>query len=142
MKKLGMILAMALALAFAACGDDDKDTNNTDKPGGNTGEKENDCAKAGKVVDVMGEFCKGKSDECWPCDCYNQDKALDVSMDMETFEMAYSCKAPEPVEEPVEEAKCEGEALAWAEECLADQAACKQTMIDSLVEMCDVTPKR
>ena len=101
MKKLSVILAvvMALGLVVSACGGDD----------------DNDCEKAGKVLMAgMDEGCSGK-DDCAFCKCWNDGhKALDA--DGET------CNEPE---EGGETAKCEGEALTQAQECLADEAACK-----------------
>jgi len=55
MKKLTMILATVL-VTMVGCGKDE-------------------CEKlADAIKDSQEKACKGKSNECWACDCYNQGK--------------------------------------------------------------------
>ena len=79
------------------------------------GSSGNKCDDAGKVMESgMDEGCSGKDDCCF-CKCWNDGhKTIDDPVEC-------TCKTPEGGD-PV---ACEGDVLAAAEDCLADETACK-----------------
>jgi hypothetical protein len=126
MKKLSVILAVVacFGLILGACGSSD-----------------NDCDKAAnEMIKAMDGACAGKSDTCWSCDCYNQDKVLDVDM-TDPMNPVYSCKDPEPCTENCEAPACEGAVLTSAQECLADVTACTSGIVSAMNDGCDATAK-
>ncbi len=122
MRKLSIALSLvaAFGLAVVACGDDD------DK---------NACEKAADVMmDGMDGYCDGKADQCWACDCHNQD--LVATPTGSGTDMTWECAEPDPVD-----TTCDGTDLESAQECLDDKAACEQSAADSMETFCNATTK-
>lgn len=123
MKKLGIlfVLAAMLGMVAVACGDDDSGKNACEKAG--------DVAKAG-----MDDYCAGKADTCWFCDCYLQGQDMDMTVDGTT--VTYSCKDRAPAT-----TTCDGSALTSANDCLADETQCQSDMSDAAKAGCDNSSK-
>ena len=87
------------------------------------------AAKAG-----MDDYCTGKADTCWFCECYLQGQDMDMTVD--GTNITYSCKAREPAS-----TTCDGSALDSANDCLADEAACQSNMSDVAQQACEGSAK-
>ncbi len=128
MKRFGLVLIVlaGFGLMFGACGDDGA---------------ANDCEKVAQEQEkAITAVCSGKSDECWSCDCFNQGKMLDTDM-TDPLNPVYSCIDIPPCTEYCDPVPCEGTALAAAEVCLADVAACTASDVASMGTLCDLTAK-
>jgi len=123
MRKLGIlfVLAAMLGMVAVACGDDDN--------GKNACEKAADVAKAG-----MDDYCNGKADTCWFCDCYLKGQVMDMTVD--GTNITYSCKAPDPAS-----TTCDGSALDSANSCLANESACQSTASSTAEQACNSSSK-
>ncbi|MBN2497485.1 MAG: hypothetical protein JXR96_23030 [Deltaproteobacteria bacterium] len=85
----------------------------------------NPCDQASDLmIDAMDGFCQGEDDDCLFCECWNQDQVVNEAGD--------GCEEPDPVDPVV----CEGDTLAAAEDCLADENACRQQMEDLALLVC------
>jgi len=119
MRKLGLLFcAMALAgMVVVAC--DNNDDNN-------------DCNKAAVVMaTTVDSYCTGRADECWACDCYNQDM---IAVQVGTASpIAYECQTVAKV--------CDATNLAVAETCLADEAQCATDAEANMTSYCGATAK-
>ena len=87
----------------------------------------NPCEQASNVMaSGFAEFCVGARDNCLFCECYLEGQVVNDAGD--------GCEDPE--DGGGEEFACEGESLTSAEECLADEAACKQDAADMAEMVC------
>ena len=113
MKNLTLSFAFLALFGFilGACGD------------ATQGNGKNDCEKAAELAqETMDAACATKDDTCCVCKCWKEDKDYDI--------MAVDCTCV-PFDPPPE--TCEGAILQEAQNCLADETACK-TEIRNLVE--------
>ena len=124
MKKLIVVLSVfvAMAFVFGACG----------------GSSKNDCEKAADAMKAgMDTACNGKDAECWFCDCYNQGKTINDTMD--------GCKDITPCTGDQCTVDCTGDNLTNAQACLADEAACKaaagELITNATTGLCTLTAK-
>ncbi len=107
----------------------------------------NVCDKFAEIaLSAMSDGCLGKDDLCWHCDCYHQNKYVNV----ETVgsEVIYSCQEmlpcvddPDTPRDECDTSGCEGEFLHAASRCVFDEANCWQHYFDAQVQFCDDTPK-
>ncbi|MBW2701491.1 MAG: hypothetical protein JRF33_11800 [Deltaproteobacteria bacterium] len=111
MKKIVLVLAVFAALGMMiGCGSSD-----------------NDCDKAADVlISGMDDYCGANAADCKYCECYNAGQVVNADGD---------CEDPANVD-PGDPVPCEGDALTGAQNCLADEAACKAVLYDATESMC------
>jgi hypothetical protein len=116
MKNLMLSFTVMAVFGFVlgACGD-------STQGGGKT-----DCEKYAELAaETMDAACATKSDACCVCKCWKEDQDYDP--------MAVDCTCV-PFDAPLE--TCEGALLQEAQECLADESACKTGIRNGVEVLC------
>jgi len=143
MKKIFTIVVAVLAGGLLVCscgyggqgldgGMDGQDGSGGDQAG-------NECEQAAEIfMQGFDQACAPRSTVCCFCKCwFDNRKTFDTD---EYFQNQNClCEVPQPNPQP-----CEGDALLQAQQCLADESACRQEAIDLVIDeqigQCTNTP--
>lgn len=145
MKKAWMIVVSFLACAFfvAACGYGGEGTldGGADGRDGNGGgdQQQNECEQAAEVqMQGYDQACAARGAICCFCKCWNQGRRF-YDTDLYASSQTCVCVDLQPNPQP-----CEGEYLTNAQDCLADQTACREQAVDMVTDaefgICTITP--
>lgn len=124
-KLVWIFIAVVSMAAVGACGDDDDD-----------GQESNLCAEAAAVeTNAISEYCADKTDVCCYCNCWESSMGL---YDQDAYLADQACDCSDPPSGDT--AECVDPKLAYAENCLADEAQCAEWAVQAAEGLCDATP--
>lgn len=144
MKRTLMIIVALLAGGLLVCscgyggGGVDGGTDGQDGNGGGE-QQSNECTQAAEIqMQGFDQACAPRSTTCCFCQCWFDGRK---TFDAEAYfqNQTCICEVPQITPQP-----CEGAALTAAQECLADQTACRAEAVEMVTDaqegMCTLTP--